>query len=164
VKLYILHTVRRQSDRFLHPHPPSKARYLRRVQPCSGGSNSCRAIFWCLRRRRWSLSLYTDTHTAVSEARSLVQRIEYRFDKRLGLCGVELGTLYQKIPSGYLAVNIRRQGRTRDMQHWLSSFAMATLVDLAIFLEGRDRGEGYSQASPLPADKTCTEQTDPRPS
>ena len=104
---------------------------------------------WFALHLRWRrLSLYRSVF--LSEFRSLIPRTKYRMRKNLDTNGVDLGTCYQKLPSGHLALNTRAQARIGDMQHWLSSFPAATLVDLQIFLAGWDKGAESQLPRPEP--------------
>jgi len=100
--------------------------------------NSLSSISSLLRRRMWSLSLYTSA--LVSEVRSLVPRIRYRLNRNLDAGGVDLGTVWKTQPHGPLLRNTRTQSRIRDTQCMLATLPWATAADLAIFLEGWDRG------------------------
>ena len=128
------------------------SKHLQHGRFCTGRAGILHRAWIGLRRRCWFLNLYKNIF--VSEFRSLIPRTKYRMRKNLDTNGVDLGTGYREQPSGHLVANTRTQTRIRDMQQMLASFPEATLVDLALFLEGWDRGEESLSACP---GNSCTE-------
>ena len=99
----------------------------------------------------------------LSEICGLGPRIRYRLAKKLDTCGVDLGSRFLWLSNGHLAPNTRAQIRIRDMQHWLSSFPQATLVDLSIFLEGWDNAARSLADQPAEAYRNaCNEHSETR--
>ena len=111
---------------------------LQGARPRTSVAKNFRAVFSRLRRLAWCLNLCRSVF--VSEFGSLVPRMEYRLRRNLDAGGVDLGTTWKTQPNGHLQRNTRTQARIRDTQRMLSSQPWATAVDLAIFLEGWDRG------------------------
>jgi hypothetical protein len=108
--------------------------------PCNTVRRKLRGLIFALRRRLSPLGVLAQI--ALSEWGTLIPRILWRMQTKADF-GMSVGAKYQKHPAGYLVLNTRTSARIQDMQYMQAKYQWATSVDLALFLEGWDKGEEW---------------------
>jgi hypothetical protein len=82
---------------------------------------------------------YPKLYVSVLELRSFYRRIRLLY-KRDSIIPLQTGLVWERYPDRSLRVNMRSQGRIRDIQNLLARQSWASPYDLRLFLSGWDAG------------------------